>query len=125
MGAGCARRTRARLIRQGDIWLVSLDPGEGHEQHGRRPVLVVSADAFNRLTRVPIVVPITRGGRFARVAGFAVPLSGTRTQGVVRCDQPRALDLEARDGHRIERVPDRILEEVLARLIPVFEPARG
>ena len=123
MGAGCARRTRAHLIRQGDIWLVTLDPGEGHEQQGRRPVLVVSADAFNRLTRVPIVVPITRGGRFARAAGFAVPLAGTRTEGVVRCDQPRALDLEARAGQRLERVPAPVLAEVLARLLPVFETA--
>lgn len=125
MGAGRAHRTRARLIRQGDIWLVGLDPAEGNEQQGCRPVLVVSADAFNRLKRVPIVLPITRGGRFARTAGFAVRLAGTRTQGVVRCDQPCALDLEARGGRRPEAVPRTVLAEVLARLLPILEQASG
>ncbi|MEZ5906563.1 MAG: type II toxin-antitoxin system PemK/MazF family toxin [Geminicoccaceae bacterium] len=63
-------------------------------------MLVVSPAAFNRVTRVPVVLPITSGGSFARGAGFAVSLSGagTQTTGVVRCDQPRALDLKARAG---------------------------
>jgi|SRR5690348_1962459 mRNA interferase ChpB len=110
-------------MRRGEIWLVGLDPVEGHEQRGRRPVLIVSPEAFNRVTRVPIVVPITSGGRFARTAGFAVPLTGagTKTTGVVRCDQPRALDLGARNGRRLERVPEAIVDEVLARLAPIFE----
>ncbi len=110
-------------MRRGEIWLVGLDPVEGHERRGRRPVLIVSPEAFNRVTRVPVVVPITSGGRFARTAGFAVPLTGagTKTTGVVRCDQPRALDLGARNGRRLERVPDAIVDEVLARLAPIFE----
>jgi mRNA-degrading endonuclease toxin of MazEF toxin-antitoxin module len=108
-------------MRRGEIWLVGLDPTEGHEQRGRRPVLIVSPDAFNRVTRVPVVVPITGGGSFARTAGFAVPLAGTKTIVVVRCDQPRALDLGARNGIRLERVADAILHEVLARLLPIFE----
>lgn len=108
-------------MKRGEIWLVRLDPTEGHEQKGRRPVLIVSPEAFHRVTRAPVVVPITSGGSFARTAGFAVPLAGTRTTGVVRCDQPRALDLGARGGQRLERVPDAIMEEVLARLSPIFE----
>jgi mRNA-degrading endonuclease toxin of MazEF toxin-antitoxin module len=110
-------------MQRGEIWLVGLDPAEGHEQQGRRPVLIVSPEAFNRVTRVPVVLPITRGGSFARTAGFAVPLTGTgtKTTGVVRCDQPRALDLRARNGRKLERVPDVIMEEVLARLAPIFE----
>jgi mRNA-degrading endonuclease toxin of MazEF toxin-antitoxin module len=70
-----------------------------------------------------MVVPITTGGRFARTAGFAVSLTGagTKTTGVVRCDQPRALDLSARNGRRLEQVPDAITSEVLAKLAPLFE----
>jgi mRNA-degrading endonuclease toxin of MazEF toxin-antitoxin module len=110
-------------MQRGEIWLVGLDPAEGHEQKGRRPVLIVSPEVFNRVTRVPVVLPITRGGGFARTAGFAVPLTGTGTKitGVVQCDQPRALDLRARNGRKLERVPDVIMEEVLARLAPIFE----
>jgi len=123
MARRSASGQRTPVADRGDIYLVSLDPTQGHEQQGRRPVLVVSPGAFNRLTRVPIVLPITTGGNFARVRGFTVPLTdaGTRTTGVVRCDQPRALDLEARGGRRIEAAPAAIVDEVLARLAPLFD----
>jgi len=110
-------------MKRGDIWLVAPDPSHRHEQKGRRPVLIVSPDAFNRLTRVPVVVPITSGGHFARTAGFAVALegAGTETTGIVRCDQPRALDLTARNGKRLESVPTAIIDDVLAKLLTIFE----
>ena len=110
-------------MERGDIYLVSLDPTAGHEQQGKRPVLIVSPGKFNRLTGVPIVLPITTVGSFARTAGFAVSLmgAGTQTTGVVRCDQPRALDLRARRGRRLERVPAVIIDEVLSRVAPIFE----
>jgi mRNA-degrading endonuclease toxin of MazEF toxin-antitoxin module len=108
-------------MKRGEIWLVSLDPASGHEQKGHRPVLIVSPEPFNRITKVPIVVPITSRGNFARTAGFAVPLIGTKTTGIVRCDQPCALDLSTRHGRKLETVPDAVMEEVLARLSPIFE----
>jgi mRNA-degrading endonuclease toxin of MazEF toxin-antitoxin module len=110
-------------MERGDIYLVSLDPSSGHEQQGRRPVLVVTPAKFNKVTGVPVVLPITSGGKFARTIGFAVSLmgTGTKTTGVVRCDQPRALDLRARAGKKLERVPDVVIDEVLAKLAPLFE----
>ncbi|MEA3642841.1 MAG: type II toxin-antitoxin system PemK/MazF family toxin [Lamprobacter sp.] len=109
-------------MERGDIYLVSLDPASGHEQQGTRPVLVVSPTAFNRLTRTPIVLPITSGGNFARTAGFAVSLmgSGTQTTGIVRCDQPRTLDIGSRHGRKLESVPQSVLDEVLAKVAPIF-----
>jgi mRNA interferase ChpB len=110
-------------MERGDIYLVSLDPTSGHEQRGKRPVLVISPGAFNRLTKTPVVLPITSGGSFARTAGFAVPLTGVgaRTTGVVRCDQPRALDLGSRHARKLESVPSVIVDEVLARLSTILE----
>ena len=109
---------------RGDIYLVSLDPSLGNEQKGKRPVLVVSPAAFNRTTNATVVVPITQGGGSPRNAGFAVTLmgAGTETLGVVRCDQPRTLDLSARFAKKIERVPDAIIDEVLAKIAVIFEP---
>jgi len=110
-------------MKRGEIWLVGLDPASGHEQKGRRPVLIVSPEVFNRITKLPVVLPIASGGNFARTAGFAVPLAGaqTKTTGVVRCDQPRTLDLAARGGRKLESIPDAILDEVLARIATLFE----
>ena len=110
-------------MRRGEIWVVGLDPAEGHEQKGRRPVLVISPDAFTRVTKVPVILPITSSGSFARTAGFAVSLAGagTKTTGVIRCDQPRVLDLGARNGRRLESVPDTVMDEVLAKLATILE----
>jgi mRNA interferase MazF len=46
--------------RRGELWLVNLDPVQGHEQAGRRPALVISVTAFNA-TRAELVtvLPLT------------------------------------------------------------------
>ncbi len=108
-------------MKRGDIYLVSLDPTAGREQRGVRPVLIVSPAEFNAATKLPVILPITNGGQVARRIGFAVPLSGIRTTGVVRCDQPRVLDLHARNSRKLESVPAPIMEEVMAKLAPIFE----
>src|SRR5487761_1841516 len=101
-------------MNRGDIYLVSLDPTEGREQRGSRPVLVISPGEFNEATKLPVILPITNGGDFARRVGFAVPISGIKTTGVVRCDQPRVLDLTSRNGRKVDTLPSAILDEVLA-----------
>ena len=108
-------------MKRGDIYLVSLDPTEGREQRGSRPVLVVSPAEFNEAPKLPIICPITSGGDFARRIGFAVPISGIKTTGVVRCDQPRVLDLGSRNARKVDALPASIMAEVLARLAPLFE----
>lgn len=108
-------------MRRGDIYLVSLDPTEGREQRGSRPVLIVSPAEFNEATKLPVICPITSGGEFARRIGFAVPITGIKTTGVVRCDQPRVLDLGARNARKVDTLPVSIMEEVLAKLVPIFE----
>jgi mRNA interferase ChpB len=103
-------------MNRGDIYLVSLDPTSGHEQKGIRPVLVVTTEAFNKLTKAPLILPITNGGSFSRVGGFAVTLFNTKTTGIVRCDQPRVLDLGARKAKKLEKVPAAVMDDVLAKL---------
>jgi mRNA-degrading endonuclease toxin of MazEF toxin-antitoxin module len=104
-------------MERGDIYHIDLDPTKGREQRGRRYILIVSPKAFNKLG-TPLVCPITQGGDFARNRGFAVSLSGagTNAQGVVLCNQPRTIDIAARNGVFSEKAPDFIVDEVLARL---------
>lgn len=68
-------------MKRGDIYLVTLDPTEGREQRGHRPVLVISPQEFNEATKLPVILPITSGGEFARRIGFAVPILGIKTTG--------------------------------------------
>jgi mRNA interferase ChpB len=108
-------------MKRGDIYMVSLDPVAGREQRGHRPVLIISPDNFNAATKLPIVLPITNGGAFATRLGFSVPLSDIKTTGVIRCDQPRVLDLAQRGGRLIESLPKPLLNDVLARVATLFE----
>jgi mRNA-degrading endonuclease toxin of MazEF toxin-antitoxin module len=109
-------------VDRGDIYLVDLNPVQGPEQTGRRYVMIVSPRPFNRLG-TPIVCPITQGGNFARHAGFAVSLSGAgiNAQGVILCNQLRALDLQTRGAKFIEKAPDFVIEDVMARVAVLFE----
>jgi mRNA interferase ChpB len=102
---------------KGDVLNLDLDPAKGHEQRAKRPVLVLSVSEFNRFGLI-LVCPITQGGGFAREHGFAVPLSGagTRTQGVVLCNQLRTVDFRERGREFSESLPVDLVEEVLARV---------
>jgi mRNA interferase MazF len=52
-------------IQRGDIYFVNLNPVQGREQAGQRPVLVLSIDVINRLPLVGTVVG-TKGENITR-----------------------------------------------------------
>ena len=108
-------------MKRGDIYMVSLNPTQGREQQGHRPVLIVSPTEFNAATGLPVVLPITNGGAFARRIGFAVEISGIKTTGLIRCDQPRVLDLAERGGRKVDSLPAALLDEVMGKVITLFE----
>ena len=68
-----------------------------------------------------MVLPITRGGSFACRIGFAVSITGIETTGVIRCDQPRVLDLAARGACKVDSLPAALMDEVLAKICTLFE----
>src|SRR3990170_2300002 len=107
----------ARTPARGDIYLIDLEPTKGKEQRGRRYVFVVSPAEHNK-RGLAIVLPISQGHTLARSGGFACTLmgAGTRTQGVVICDQPRTLDFSVRDAKFVETVPEIVTADVLGRL---------
>lgn len=107
---------------RGDIVSVPLDPAMGHKQRGTRPALVLTTKEFNTLGDV-LVAPITQGGDFARYAGFAVTLTGTgcKTQGVALVNKIRMLDLAARKARKVERVPQVVIDDAIARLVALLD----
>ena len=104
----------AWIPRQGDLVALDFDPQCGHEQKGRRPALVVSKDAFNKVTGLAICCPITNTDRSVP---FHVPVAGrTSLTGFVMCEQVKSLDFRSRGMKLIERAPQEVLEDVLAIL---------
>lgn len=110
-------------MKQGEIWHLDLEPTKGREQQGKRYVLIVSGDKFNRFTGMPVICPITTIGNAARHKGFAVNLQGggTGVTGVVQCEQPRVVDILKRGGrHSGEKVSPSIMAEVLAITAAIY-----
>ena len=84
------------MISRGQIYTVDLAPTRGREQAGRRPVLVVSADAINRQ---PLVVTVVVGTDAKKVprnypTNVRVPAqeTGLPKDTVFLCFQIRSLD---------------------------------
>jgi mRNA interferase MazF len=90
------------MHRRGDVWLADLNPVVGHEQGGRRPCLVVSADAYNEQPiRMAIVVPLTTRNRgLAHQPPVAPPASGLAEVSFARPEDVRAVSAD-RLVHRL------------------------
>jgi len=56
-----------KLPKRGDVFLARLDPREGSEQAGSRPVIVVTRDAINQSSPVVVVVPCTDASHKGRI----------------------------------------------------------
>jgi mRNA interferase MazF len=85
-------------MRRGEVWWADLAPRTGSEQQGRRPVVIVSSDAFNVVTtwRSVMVVPLTTSERQLRVGptAVAIPAGAARlpAASVALCHQITTLD---------------------------------
>jgi mRNA interferase MazF len=102
----------ARILR-GDVRWAELDPVRGHEQAGRRPILVLSHDVFNDRSGTVIALALT--SQEPR-AGFPLTLeskaSGLTKRSWIKISQIRTLSVD-RLGARIGRAS----EEELARAL--------
>lgn len=91
-------------MRRGDVYDASLDPVQGSEQAGTRPVIIVSRDAINNASGVVLGVPCTtlRPGRrvYPSQAAIKAPEGGLDRDSVAMCEQMRVLDKSRLGRHR-------------------------
>ncbi len=103
-------------VQRGEIYLVNLNPVQGREQAGRRPVLVLSTDAINRLPLVVTVVVGTKGENVMRDYPTNVRVStaesGLPMETVFLCFQLRSLDPGRFAGSPAGKVSGVVLEKV-------------
>jgi mRNA interferase MazF len=102
----------ARILR-GEVRWADLSPTRGHEQSGRRPVLVLSADVFNERSGTVIAVALTSQ---PPRAGFPLTLEVSSAQlpkpSWVKISQIRTLSV-----HRIGRKLGAVSPEQVAQVI--------
>ncbi len=103
-------------ILRGDVIWADLNPSIGHEQSGRRPVLILSSDVFNNRSGTVIAVAIT--SQEPR-AGFPLTLSLENEElpkrSWVKISQIRTLSVQ-RMGEKITRLSPENLARVVAGL---------
>ena len=107
---------------RGEIWLVDLNPIRGHEQAGKRPVLVVSADPFNMgPAELVVVVPLTTRKRGIPLhVEVKPPEAGLKKTSYVMCENIRSISKE-RLNDRCGVVSDQTMRQVEKRLQLLFE----
>ncbi|MBI1899924.1 MAG: type II toxin-antitoxin system PemK/MazF family toxin [Planctomycetia bacterium] len=102
----------ARILR-GDVVWAELDPVRGHEQGGRRPVVVISSDEFNGRSGTVIAMAITsqepRGGLPLNLELTSVRMP---KRSWVKVSQIRTLAVE-RIGIRLGRVSEDEMQQLI------------
>ena len=78
---------------RGEIWLADLKPVRGHEQAGRRPVLVVSVNQFNQSRAdLVVIVPLTSTLRTLPLHVVVQPPEGGLTnRSALLCEAVRSI----------------------------------
>jgi mRNA interferase MazF len=104
-------------VKRGEVYWADLAPRSGAEQRGRRPVLVLSHDAFNQTPRwksiivVPLSTSSAQAARGPTVVGLPAGVAGLLRASAVVCHQVTTLD-RAKLSRRIGALPPNLLSVV-------------
>jgi mRNA interferase MazF len=105
----------ARILR-GEIRWADLNPVRGHEQGGKRPVVIISQDVFNERSGTVIALALTSQ---PQRAGFPLTLSLESSklpkQSWVKIGQVRTLSVE-RIGELVETVSPEQMDQLIEGL---------
>jgi len=116
-------------MKRGDIYWATLSPRSGSEQSGRRPVIILSHDAFNQTPgwRSIIVVPVSTSTTQARRGPTVVALSagtaGLPGESCAVCHQITTLD-RSKLTDKIGEIPQDILTLVEQALLSAVDIRR-
>ena len=97
----------------GDIVWLNFTPQTGHEQAGRRSIVVLSPKVYNSKTGLLVCVPIT-----SQIKGypFEVLLSGAEVSGAALADQVKNLDWRSRQARYKGKISISKIQEIRAKL---------
>jgi mRNA interferase MazF len=103
-------------VLRGEIRWAELNPARGHEQSGRRPVIVLSHDVFNERSGTVIAIAVTSQ---LQKAGFPLNLEiktgGLQKRSWAKIGQIRTLSTE-RMGQRLGKISQEELAQIIEGL---------
>lgn len=102
---------------RGEVYYADIDPVRGHEQAGRRPVLVVSATLFNEgPANLVVALPITTRDRGIPLqVAVEPPEGGVTKRSLIKCEDIRSID-SRRLGRRLGAISAATMDAVEERL---------
>ncbi|MFH1145849.1 MAG: type II toxin-antitoxin system PemK/MazF family toxin [bacterium] len=105
---------------RGDIVWISLDPAIGHEQKGRRPVLILTNQLYNGRSGMAVAVPIT-----SQIKGYPfearIITLHDKVTGVALVDHLRAIDWQQRQAEFIIKALPTVVMEVAQKAKRLLE----
>jgi mRNA interferase MazF len=104
---------RNYIPERGDIVWLDFTPQAGHEQHGKRPAIVLSPQAYNRKAGLALFCPITTK---QKGYPFEVKIETGKINGVVLSDQIKSLDWQQRGAEFIVKSSDDEMNEIMNKL---------
>lgn len=114
-------------MRRGEIWWASLPRPSGPEPGYRRPILIVSADSYNRSAiRTVVVAAITSNLQLASAPGnvrLSTRQSGLPKASIVNVSQLLTLDKQLLT-EKVKSVPGPLLSEIESGLYHVLGLSR-
>ncbi len=106
----------ALVVSRFDVFLVNLDPTQGHEIKKTRPCLIISPDEMNRFIGTAIIAPMTTKGHDYP---SRVPVTFQRRKGQIVLDQIRTVD-KSRLIKRLGRIDKETAQKVSDVLQEMF-----
>ena len=101
-------------VKRGDVWLANLNPTQGSEQTGTRPVIIFQNNSINKFTSTLLAIPLTTNLRRAKLPS-CVKINkgdgGLDSDSVALCHQLRVLD-KVRLRRKLGKVSKQTIEEI-------------
>jgi mRNA interferase MazF len=116
-------------MKRGDVYWANLVPRSGSEQAGKRPVIVLSHNAFNEIPtwRSIIVIPLSTSLNQARrgptVVAMPAGAAGLPNDSTAICHQITTLD-RTKLTERLGSLPDDILAQIEKALLAALDIRR-
>jgi len=98
---------------RGDIVWLDFAPQTGHEQHGKRPAVVLSSQAYNKKSGLALFCPITTK---QKGYPFEVKIETGKISGVVLSDQIKSLDWQQRGAEFIAKTTEKEVNEIIKKI---------
>lgn len=92
-------------MRKGEVWILELPEGKGHEQKGERPAIILA-----RANRMLLVIPLTSNLNLAQFS-FTELIEQTPENGLSKDSIALVFQLSSQDESRLKRKIGNISKE--------------